>query len=153
MITDNTTIAYSGTSVENYRKCAKVGIDRIYFDKSEEPRHFCREVHFEEILIRAIAQSIHHAMKLGHSPLVMEGELDLYNRRYRGGSMRESDWFPVDKVWVPKPGVIFSELDLNLFWKEQGNPEEYYMRADPLDLLRLPNPLWITHETSFSKGV
>src|SRR5258706_4824375 len=132
-IEPQTTIHFA-TTLENYKKCAVVEKDGVFFDKSKENKHVEPNViqYVGDAPGWAMVLSILRAKELHHSPAVLQGELseDL-NTKY-GTEIPKGSRFPVKGVWIPTSGVDWQKanpLDEKLI-------EQEWELVDPQSLLK-----------------
>jgi len=115
---ENTFTAYSGTTLENYLRCALLINDEVKFDKLRESRLFGVEVNYEKDFDGAKADSVDLARRLNHFPLVIEGKLEIfYKDRF---CLEAGKYFPVDRIYMPKSIVV-----ANLIISETEYDDQY----------------------------
>lgn len=104
--------AYSGTTLENFLQCAVIRDDRfLLFDKTREPGFFFPENFYSPDIYEALKYSLEQTGKLGHSALVLEGQLPVLPYKY-AERMNEGVPFPVERIWLPRIGADFTDIDL-----------------------------------------
>ena len=79
-------LAYTGTTVENYRTCTIIENGKIYFMKARETRHQLKKLFYVGLLAYGAYWAVKAASKIpGHLPLVIEGNI-IENIHYMGNS-------------------------------------------------------------------
>lgn len=104
--------AYYGTTMENFLVCAQVDEQgKVVFAKKQEQKHVEPEAtQFVCGLVGGANYAVTRARELGHTPLVLEGELDkqkYYNRQ----ELFPGEAFPVTNVWVPQEGIDWKKYN------------------------------------------
>ncbi len=97
--------AYFGTTFENFQKCAVVTETGVVFEKGRESRHtFLEDMQFVPSLSGGANYATARAKELGHTPLILKGEID-QRRNYR----LLNEPFLIKAVWVPREGLDWRE--------------------------------------------
>lgn len=100
-----TFIAYYGTTLENYRTCAQVTNAGIVLVKTRKSTQGEPEtISFVYGLIAGANYAFLRAKKLGHTPIILEGELYRY-QYYSRGELFPREAFPVNRAWIPREYV------------------------------------------------
>lgn len=121
---------YSGSTIENYRTCAFIDKDgHVLFDKDREPRHEHPRFFYDDKFSTAVTFGSGCANYVfpEHTLLVMRGTVpddDFF-------SLDPGEFFPVDRVYVPKPDVRWQEIDA-IFDKDLVR---HFQELDPKELL------------------
>lgn len=127
--------AYYGTTLENFLTCAKVTDSGVVFVKRQEQQHVEPEAtQLIYGLTGGASYAFVRAKELGHTPLIVEGELDR-STYYLRQELFPGEPFPVTQVWVPKEGVDWRSY--NRFTHDPEEKETYrvFEAKKPLDII------------------
>lgn len=125
--------AYYGTTLENYFICAQVTM----FAKRRELRHREPEIlSFVYGLIAGANYAFSRAKELGHTPVILEGELNR-DRYYSRGALFPGEVFPVNRVWIPREDVDWRTYNrfADAFVEEATETHRVFEPRDPASLL------------------
>lgn len=133
--------AYFGTTVENFLACAQTDDqENVTFAKKQEQKHVEPEAtQFVYGLVGGASYAFARARELGHTPLVVEGELDK-QKYYLRQELFPGEPFPVKQVWVPREGIDWKAYNP---FADNMDPEftetrRVFEAKNPIDLLK-PN--------------
>jgi len=111
--------AYSGTLLENFKKCASVGgSGLIFFDKRREPKQWLQDGTF---YVRSLGEATEYAVKTAAflrtrkdvdcTPLVMAGTIP-WDRYFETdqGKVPIGILFPVERVWIPQGEYSWTDV-------------------------------------------
>ena len=124
--------AYFGTTDTIYGVCIVNSDKRLYFDKLKEPRHKQSEIHFSWKLFEATCYALNNAIKLNHTPIILEGVLPYQS--VQCPHLNEGDIFPIDFIWIPKREVDWRNCNPEFLFKKQQKAEDFFIRISPKDL-------------------
>ena len=134
--------AYFGTTLENFLTCAQIDDQGVVvFIKRKELKHVePNAMQFIYGLAGGARYAFTRAKELGHTPLIIEGELD--KQRYPlKQELLPGEPFPVKQVWIPREGIDWKMYDP---FVDNNNPEftetrRVFGAKNPIDLLQ-PTP-------------
>ena len=117
-------LVFSGDTLENFLECAHIEKNKVIYRKIPTPgRH--KETYFESVTMDVcLERAISNASQLGHTPIIMESRLFLPRRALKGMktftgttdaysqySLPEGESFNVIRVWIPKEGFNWNDVD------------------------------------------
>lgn len=120
---------FHATTIENFRTCAVVTGEAVFYEKWRETRH--TEPEHTQVLSKldrlATTYAIQRAVELHSTPVILEGSIDS-NRvkwaKHQDGELTpEYTPFPVEYVWVPIPGENWNNGELKT---EAGFMQSFY---------------------------
>ena len=125
-------VVYTGTTLENFKKCAFLDGDKIWFDKLREPAHQHRKTYYDERfnIAASFALDCANGRTPEHLPLVMRGRLLEDCLSY--SSLDEGELFSVNGAYTPSGKIDWHKL---LTSPMTLNIRMFFMETNPRELL------------------